>query len=172
VQSFELWIRPLHFLPGLVSGEHPLDACGAAVSAFFPGCDFCDQFLTACDAPIKALTAQDPDLDLNHVEPACMFWGVVKLQAAQHASGFSRGKGVVEGSCAVGRQIVEHDPDLRGFSEVDVRELAHAGCEVHSGAPIGDLHRAPWPMRIEKDEEIDRAVAPVLEIEALKPSLC
>ncbi len=47
-----------------------------------------------------------------------MLWGVVELQAAQHAPSFGRGEGAVKGGGAVDREIVEHDPDLLGLGEV------------------------------------------------------
>ena len=42
------------------------------------------------DASIEALAAQDADLDLDHVEPAGVLWGVVELQAPEHAPSFRR----------------------------------------------------------------------------------
>ena len=39
--------------------------------------------------------------------------------------------------------------------------------EVFGGAPIGDLHLAPGAVRVEEDEQIGRAVAPVLAVVAL-----
>ena len=53
---------------------------------------------------------------------------------------------------------------------MDVDELAHAVRIVYGGAALGDLDVAPAAMRIEGDEEIDGAVAPVLVIVAFPPS--
>ena len=52
----------------------------------------------------------------------------------------------------MGREIVQHDPDHRGFGIVNIDQIAHAVGEVLVGAPLGDLHSAPRPMGIEDDE--------------------
>jgi hypothetical protein len=45
---------------------------------------------------------------------------------------------------------------------MDIDKLAHAVGEVSSGPMFGDLDFAPGAVRVEEDEQIDRAVAPVL----------
>jgi hypothetical protein len=55
-----------------VSGEHPVDASAAVVALGLPCGDFGDELFTAIDAPVEALAAQDADLDLDHVQPACV----------------------------------------------------------------------------------------------------
>ena len=67
----------------------------------------------------------------------------------------------------MGREVVHDDPDLFGFGEMDVAELAHALGEVGGGTSLGDLDLAPGAIDVEEDEEIDGAVALVLEVEAL-----
>ena len=59
----------------------------------------------ACEAEaIEALAARDADLDLDHVEPAGVLWGVVERQAAAHAPGFVWVEGAVAGGGRRGRR--------------------------------------------------------------------
>ena len=51
---------------------------------------------------------------------------------------------------------------------MDVDQLAHAVGEVAAVAPLGDLDLAPGPVRVEEDEQVDRAVAAVLAVVALQ----
>src|SRR3712207_640915 len=51
----------------------------------FPGGDLALELFTLADAPVQALAAQHPDLDLGHVGPAGMLGGEVELQPAQDA---------------------------------------------------------------------------------------
>jgi hypothetical protein len=68
----------------------------------------------------------------------------------------------------MGRQVVEHDADLIGLRIVDVDELAHALGEVAGRPMLGDLDLAPGPVRVEEDEQVDGAVAPILVVITLE----
>ena len=61
--------------------------------------NFADEAFRVVDSAVQALTAQDADLDLDHVEPAGMLGGVVELKAAQNAPGLGGRKGLIEGAC-------------------------------------------------------------------------
>ena len=125
---------------------------------------------SAVDAAIETLAAQHADLDLHHVEPACVPWGVVELDAAQNAPGLRGGKGLVDRACRVCRQVVEHEADFLGVWEVDVDEIAHAACEVLRRPSVGDLGPAPGSVGVEEDKEIGRAVTPIFAVETLQLS--
>jgi hypothetical protein len=111
------------------------------------------------DASVEALAAQHADLDLDHVEPAGVFGGVVELQPAQQPSGFRGWERLVEGAGGMGREVIEDDPDLLGLGIMDIENLAHALGEVASRPMVGDLDLAPGAVRVEEDEEVERAVA-------------
>src|SRR6266536_6035966 len=49
---------------------------------------------------------------------------------------------------------------------MDVDELAHAFGEVDVGAALGDLGVAPWPVHVERHEDVRGAVATVLVVVA------
>ena len=78
----------MHFGAGFFGCEHPVDAGAFGISSFLPGGGFGDEPGAAVDASIETLAGQDADLDLDHVEPACVLGDVMELQAAQNASRF------------------------------------------------------------------------------------
>src|SRR5215472_5982950 len=59
--------------------EHPLDPSLGIVTFLYPDSDLRDQFLALADASIEALTAEDADLHLHHIEPAGVLGCVVDL---------------------------------------------------------------------------------------------
>jgi hypothetical protein len=129
-----------------------------------PSRDFTDEAVGVVDPAIQALTAQHADPDLDHVEPAGMLWGVVELQASQNAAGFGGSECLIEGAGRMGRQVVLYDPDTGGIGIVDIDEFAHAVGVIFCRPPFGDLDLAPWPVRVNADEEIDGAVAAVFVV--------
>jgi hypothetical protein len=84
-----------HLAARLVGCEHPFDACASGVALPFPSGDFADEPVWVVNAAVQARTAQDADLDLDHVEPAAVLGGVVGLQAAQDAPGFGGREGLI-----------------------------------------------------------------------------
>src|SRR4249919_1392242 len=81
----------MHFGAGFFGCEHPVDAGAFGISSFLPGGGLGDEPGVAVDASIETLAGQDADLDLDHVEPACVLGDVMELQAAQNASRFRPG---------------------------------------------------------------------------------
>ena len=139
----------------------------SALRLLLPGGGLGAEARVAFDASVEALSGQDADLDLDHVEPTGMLGDVMELQSAQHPSRFVGREGLVERAGGMGRQIVEHHPDALGLGIVNVGEFAHAGGEVLRRAALGDLHLAPGAVRIEEHEQVGGAVAPVLAVVAL-----
>jgi hypothetical protein len=130
----------------------------------FPCGDFIDEALWIVDPAVQTLAAEYTDLDLDHIEPAGVLWGVVELQAAQNSPGFGGRECLIEGAGRVGRQVVLHNPDVLGIGVMDIGEFAHALGVVFCRPPLSDLDLAPRPMHVDADEEIDSAVAAVLVI--------
>ena len=64
---------------------------------------------------IQALTAQDADLDFDHVEPACVLGSVVEFEPSQDPPGFGGRERLIQGSGVVGRSIILDDPDDLGI---------------------------------------------------------
>src|SRR3712207_5016511 len=76
--------------------EHPPHPSARRVACTLPGGDLALEPFTLADAPVQALAARHPDLDLGHVEPAGMLGGEVELQPAQDALRLRGGEGLVE----------------------------------------------------------------------------
>lgn len=53
---------------------------------------------------------------------------------------------------------------------MNITDLAHAFGKVRCCAALRDLHFAPWPVDVQEDEEVGRAVAPVLSVVAFQLS--
>jgi hypothetical protein len=77
--------------------EHPFDACTNGVALSLPCSDFGGEAVGVVDPSVRALTAQDSDLDFDHVEQAGA-WGVVELQSPQDAASIGGLEGLVEGA--------------------------------------------------------------------------
>ena len=75
----------------------------AAFRLSLPGGDFAAQSFGVVDPAIQALAAQDADLDLDHVEPTCVLWGVVELEPSQDPPGFGGRERLIQGAGGVGR---------------------------------------------------------------------
>jgi hypothetical protein len=55
------------------------------------------------DPATQALVPQDADLDLNHLEPACVLGGAVDLEPSQNPPGFGGQECLIRGAAGVGR---------------------------------------------------------------------
>jgi hypothetical protein len=114
------------------------------------------------------LTAQHADFNLHHVQPAGVLWDIVELQSAKDPSCFARREGLVQRAGRVGGQIVEDHTNSICLGKVHIAEFAHANGEVLRGPPVGDLYLAPGSVGIEENEQIDRPVASILAVIALR----
>ena len=92
----------------ILSGEAPLNGASLCVSRLLPCVDFCLQGIAIGDASIQALAAQDTNLDLRHIEPARVFWCVVKLYAAQEFVGRALTQHIIEAFPEMGVEVVQH----------------------------------------------------------------
>ena len=95
-----------------------------------------------------------------------MLGRVMELQTAQHTVSFGAGKASYSAPASVGRQIVHHDADQIGPRVMDIDQVAHALGEILRCALVGDLHLAPWPVRIEENEQVDRAITAIFVVVA------
>ena len=68
----------------------------------------------------------------------------------------------------VGRKIVHHHADQIRVRIVDIGQIAHAGGEVVRGPLICHLHMAPRSVRVEKHEQIGRAITTIFTIVTLR----
>lgn len=76
-----------HLALCILSREGPRDAAAFGVTALLPSGDFGGEQGAVWQAPVKALTIKDTDVDFRHVEPAGVFWGVVENYTAEQVLG-------------------------------------------------------------------------------------
>jgi hypothetical protein len=63
-----------------------------SASTFLPCGRLSDEAGIIVGAPVETLAYEDTDLDLDHVEPAGMLWGVMELQPLQQPRSLMGGK--------------------------------------------------------------------------------
>ena len=91
----------MKFESGVEGRESPFDGgrysvalifecCSLSLELIFECCSLSLELLFVADSTVETLSTENAELDLRHVEPAAMFWGVMKLQALGDASGLGR----------------------------------------------------------------------------------
>src|SRR5262245_17867724 len=78
--SLNLWVEMSEPRACVVGGEPPLDSALAAVTLLHPRRYLVTQVLGRSDPPLQALTGQNTQLDLRHVQPTPVHRRVVDLQ--------------------------------------------------------------------------------------------
>ncbi len=63
------------FSIGILSSERPFDPSLVVVFDLLPGVDFRNDGVVIGQAPIQALTIENANFDLSHIEPTGMFRG-------------------------------------------------------------------------------------------------
>jgi hypothetical protein len=129
------------------------------------------------DSTAETLPLAHADLDLDHVEPAGVFRGVVELEAAQDAAGLGGGKGVVEDAGGMDRQVVLHDTDAGGaghylafiyaYWHMFGRPPAEADLQRHFGVSPPSVHQ--MIVTLERNGLIRRQAGALRSIEILVP---
>ena len=92
----------------------------------------------------------------------------MKLQALKNTVRFWRRESFVQGPDCVGREIIHHDADPLRVRIMDIGQIAHALGEAACGSPVRHVHMPPGFMRVEKHEQIGRAIAPIFVIIPLR----
>ena len=100
----------------VLTSERPLDGLLRGVARLLPRVNFALQKLSAVDASVQALTTEDADLDLRHVQPTPMLGRVVELHSAQELGGRTLSQHVVEALSEVDVQVF-HNLSLIHISE-------------------------------------------------------
>src|SRR5438309_11022660 len=81
------WIESFQFHAGVGGGEPPVDFREGLVSLFFPSGDLLRQERLAFKASVQALTREDTQLRLRHVQPTAVFGRVVDLKPRRQGEG-------------------------------------------------------------------------------------
>src|SRR5450631_764283 len=95
---------------GLLSSEAPDDRLTLLVSSALPCLDTSLKFITCGESGVQALSREDTDFDLRHVQPTCVLGRVVKPYPAQQLGGLSRSEDIDEALLEVDVQSAQHHP--------------------------------------------------------------
>src|ERR671918_477477 len=93
---------------------------------------------------------------------------VMNLQTFQQSAGLGGWECLIQGRWLVGVQVVHDQHDLLGLRVLLIDHLAEQMGEVHRRAPLRHLHPPLPRQRLEDHEQIGRALALVLVIDALR----
>ncbi len=149
-------------MAGFFEIEQPGNAGSGIVALLLPRGDFAFEGRSVCNASVEALLAQHTQLDLDHVEPACVLGSVVKFQALRQPARFRCGKGIVQRSGGVRGQIVEHNADPFGRWEVNIAHVLHAVREVDIGTAVGNFDVPPGSVYVDKCKQIDGSLLAIM----------
>ena len=70
----------LEFSASVLGGEPPVYDCGSLVALMLKRRDLCLQYHFVADPAVEALSTEDAQFNLSHVQPTAMFGSVVKLK--------------------------------------------------------------------------------------------
>src|ERR1700722_20152293 len=92
----EHWIELLQLDPGILSCESPPHFGLRLIAMALPSRDFVPQRRHLVDPAVKALTGENTQLSLRHVQPTAMLRRIVDLQPLPQSPRFCGGKGFVQ----------------------------------------------------------------------------
>ena len=105
----------LEFGASVLGGEPPVYDCGSLVAFMLKRRYFCLQYHFVADPAVEALSTEDAQFNLSHVEPTAMFGSVVKLQAFGYTTRFGWFKCFVQRTQLVSIEVVQHQTDHIGM---------------------------------------------------------
>ena len=123
--------------------ERPMDVALFRVSILFPRRHLADNVGFVVDATIQALTIQDVQFDLRHIQPATMFWRGVKFESIENTPCFFWWIGFVQTRPIVCVQVIFDDDHLSRKWKMYVHQLLDALGPVSPSTPIRDFHVPP-----------------------------
>ncbi len=115
--------------------------------------------------PRQTLAAQHADLAFRDVQPASVLGRMVDLKAAAQPPGLLGRIDMIPAGQLVRVPVVHHQHDLP-VRKVNIRQVRQQGREVRRGAALGDLHRTPAQQRGTHHEQVGRAGALILAVDA------
>jgi hypothetical protein len=109
---------------GILSGKTPVDGGLLLITSRSPGGNLPFGDLQGGQPLRQALTIQNTQFNLGHVELASMLWGVMHLKALTQTTRFGDWKHLVKGSKGMRIEIIHHSHDLFHRRIVRVCQLA------------------------------------------------
>ena len=160
----------LKFSSSVLSGKTPIDDGYSPVTLTFKCQDLSFQYHLVADSTVETPVAEDTQLYLSHVQPAAVFWSVVKLQALGDTPRFGWLERIIQRTELVSVEIVEHQPYRLCARVCLVNQPPHLMSEVHGSATLGHLDMPPATFGFTEHEQVAGAVSLVLVVISLHPS--
>src|SRR5487761_1933828 len=148
----------------ILAGERPINAASFGIASALPAIDFAPRARPVHQSSPKALTIQDADLDLCHVQPARMLGRVMKLHASQQPAGGRRTEHLLEAGSEMGVQVVQNQVNLSGRGITALKQVLYEGDEVRLGSALGELEHPTPAFGLDRHEHIAGAVANIFVI--------
>ena len=123
----------------ILAGERPINATSFGIASVLPAMDFAPRSHPVHQSSPKALTIQDADFDLRHVQPARVLGRVVKLYASQQPASDRGTEHLLEAGTEVGVEVVQNQVNLSGGGITALKQMLYEGNEVGLGSALGDL---------------------------------
>src|SRR5260370_22834611 len=153
-----------HLTIRILPRESPLDGTPGGVTAFLPGADLATDRSQVRHASIQALSREDADFDLGHVQPASVLGRVVKLDTAQQTLCGADTEHFLKAAAKVGAEVVHHQMHPASGTVDVLEQMTGKAHEVRLGASLGHEHAAPSSLGFDRDKQIAGALAPVLVV--------
>src|SRR6266404_455261 len=153
-----------HLSIRILPREAPLDGTPGSVAAFLPGTDLATDRSQVRHASIQALSREDADLDLGHVQPAGVRGRVVKLDTAQQAPCSLDTEHFLKAAAKVGIEVVHHQMYPAGGTVDVFEQMAGKSHKVRLGASLGHEHAAPASLGFDRHKQIAGPLTPVLVV--------
>ena len=156
---------PTELLICVLSSEFPLDSASKGISCELPDIDFALERPRIGNASIQALTAEDADLDLRHVQPARVLGGVVELDPAQQRGGRPLAQHVLERLPEVDVQVVQDQMHATSLAVGVRQQFVDEGDEVRLASALGHRHGSLAGFGLHRHEQVGRPLAHVLVVD-------
>lgn len=148
----------------ILSDEQPLDTLSLGIAATLPRTAFAIYGGPVHQPATQALTIQDADLDLDHVEPTGVCGCVVEFDTTQQRSRYRTPQHLLEARAEVSVQIIQGQMNLAGGGISAFEQATHKSNEFRLGSPLRDLDDSVLAFRLYCHEHIAGAFAHVLVI--------
>src|SRR4030066_1791710 len=122
------------------------------------------------NSPIQALPIQGAKLDLRHIEPTAVLWCVMDFEAFCQPPGFLRRKHLVEGSSAMGVQVVHDQTYLDSVWVAFVEHAFDPPRPVFSRSMLGGRDMAFAGQRFHFKKDLGNSVADVFMVHSCRSS--
>src|SRR5580658_1328288 len=106
---------PREFPVGILARELPVNSTTLLIAPLLPSQHFGAQARLVGDPASDALAIQNANLDLRHVEPTGMLWGVVKFQPRKKNRRRFQPHDRLEGGAKMRVLVVQNQMDFTGL---------------------------------------------------------